>query len=141
MHVSINQKILKLNASQVSATDACVGHRDGKMTWKKTKAEFDSFADMYARFIAGDESRAPLNPGCRAAIDRLKPQTVLDCACGQGRSAIALKEEGISVHGSDISTEMNRLAEAMLARLGSASHSPFPLGTNFHSRLRGSSIS
>lgn len=88
------------------------------MTWKKTEAEFESFADDYARFMVGEQSRAPINPGCRAAIDRLKPETILDCACGQGRSSIALKKEGISVHGSDISPRMIRLARSNARKAG-----------------------
>lgn len=89
------------------------------MSWKKTEAEFDDFAEEYARFIVGDESKAAVNPGCQAVIDRLKPQSILDCACGQGRSSIALKKAGFSVHGSDISPEMIRLARgnARKARL------------------------
>ena len=86
--------------------------KERRISWKKTESEFDGFADDYARFIVSDASMSmpPVNPGCQAAIDRLQPQTILDCACGQGRSSIALKEAGFSVHGSDISPEMIRLA-------------------------------
>ena len=43
-----------------------------------------------------------MNSGCEGAISRLKPRSVLDCACG--RSAIALKKTGFSVHGSGLDT-------------------------------------
>jgi SAM-dependent methyltransferase len=82
------------------------------MSWKKTEAEFDNFAEIYARFIVGDKTMSIVNPGCEAAISRLKPRSILDSACGQGRSSIALKKAGFSVHGSDISAEMIRLARA-----------------------------
>lgn len=88
------------------------------MSWKKTEAEFDAFADDYARFIAADPRIPPMNPECRAAIDRLKPHSILDCACGQGCSAIALKKAGFSVHGSDISAEMIRLARRTAREAG-----------------------
>jgi len=80
------------------------------MSWKKTEAEFDDFAENYARFIVSEHGRAVVNPGCQAAIDRLKPKKILDCACGEGRSAIALKSAGFAVHGSDISPKMIKLA-------------------------------
>ena len=88
------------------------------MSWKKTEAEFNAFAEDYARFIVGDQSMAPVHPGCQATIDRLKPQTILDCACGQGRSSIALKKAGFSIHGSDISSEMIRLARGNASGVG-----------------------
>lgn len=88
------------------------------MSWDKTASEFDSFAEDYARFIVEDQGMPPVNPGCQAAIDRLKPETVLDCACGQGRSSIALKKAGFEVHGSDISPEMIRLARGNARKAG-----------------------
>lgn len=80
------------------------------MSWKKTEGEFDDFADDYNRFIVSEHSRSAVNPGCQAAIDRVKPKTILDAACGQGHSAIALKNAGVAVHGSDISPKMIKLA-------------------------------
>ncbi len=82
------------------------------MSWKKTEVEFDDFAGIYARFIVENKTMPLVNLGCEEAISRLKPRSILDCACGQGRSAIALKRTGLSVHGSDISAEMIRLARA-----------------------------
>lgn len=93
------------------------------MTWEKTRAEFDGFAADYARFIVGGKDRPPVEPGCRAAIDRFEPETILDCACGQGRSSIALRSEGRSVRGSDISPEMIRLARKNAREAGL--HVPF----------------
>jgi SAM-dependent methyltransferase len=80
------------------------------MSWNQTEAEFDDFAEDYARFIVGEHGRAIVNPGCQAAIERLKPKTILDAACGQGSSAIALKKAGFTIHGSDISPRMIKLA-------------------------------
>jgi len=89
-----------------------------KMSWTKTETEFDGFANDYARFIVGDPSKPPVNPACQTAIDRLKPRSILDCACGPGRSAIALKKAGFTVHGSDISPEMIRLARSNAREAG-----------------------
>lgn len=88
------------------------------MSWEKTEAEYNAFAEDYAGFIAVDNSMPPVKPGCQAAIDRLKPETILDCACGQGRSSIALTRAGFSVHGSDISSEMIRLARDKARKAG-----------------------
>ena len=90
------------------------------MSWKKTESEFDGFADDFARFIVSNASMSmpPVDPGCQAAIDRLQPQTILDCACGEGRSSIALKKAGFSVQGSDISRNLIRQARSNARKAG-----------------------
>ncbi len=88
------------------------------MSWKKTESEFDGFAETYAWMLNGDKTEAPLSPGCKAAIDKFGPRSILDCACGPGWSSIALKNAGFSVHGSDISAEMVRLARANARKAG-----------------------
>jgi 2-polyprenyl-3-methyl-5-hydroxy-6-metoxy-1,4-benzoquinol methylase len=103
--------------------------RRKKMNWKKTEAEFDNFTKIYARFIVGDKALPIMNPGCEAAISRLQPRSILDCACGQGRSSIALKKAGYIVHGSDISIEMIKLARMNARKAGL--HVPFTV-TGWH---------
>ena len=88
------------------------------MSWTKTEAEFDAFAETYAWMFGPDKTKDPLTAGCKAAIDRLQPHSILDCACGPGWASVFLKKSGFSVRGSDISARMVRLARANALKAG-----------------------
>ena len=55
-------------------------------------------------------SKEPLYPLCLKVLREHKPRSVLDCACGQGGPAIAMRQQGVSVIGTDISKELIKLA-------------------------------
>ena len=88
------------------------------MNWERTESEFDRFAQTLEWIFDEEKSKTPLNPGCRSAIERAEPCSILDCACGPGWGSIALKKAGYCVHGSDISSEMIRLARSRARRAG-----------------------
>ncbi len=88
------------------------------MNWKRTESEFDGFAKTYEWIFGEEKTKTPLTDACQSIIDRTKPLTILDCACGPGWSSIALKKAGYSVHGSDISGEMIKLARANARKAG-----------------------
>ena len=89
-----------------------------KVSWRKTESEFDSFAETYEWVFAPGKGEHRLGPSYMLAIKELKPRSILDCACGPGWSSIFLKKAGYSVHGSDISREMIRLARANARKAG-----------------------
>jgi glycine/sarcosine N-methyltransferase len=88
------------------------------MDWDKTTSEFNSFASEYEWLFGNEKAMNPIVSVCRKLIDRVQPRTILDCACGAGWSSIALKKEGRSVLGTDISEKMITLARANAKKAG-----------------------
>ena len=67
---------------------------------------YDDLAENYDRFVNWEARLAFEMPFFRSLFQDYHVRTVLDTACGTGRHAIALAEEGYQVTGTDISSNM-----------------------------------
>jgi len=67
---------------------------------------YDDLADDYDRFVNWEARLAFELPFFRSLLQAHGVRTVLDAACGTGRHAIALAQEGYRVTGTDISPNM-----------------------------------
>ena len=52
-----------------------------------------------------------LFPFCKKIFDENKVKSILDCACGTGKHAIAFSQLGFDVEGCDLSSEMVQCAK------------------------------
>ena len=80
------------------------------MSWEDTRREFKDFAATFDLIVRKTRAKSPLYPLCLKVLQEHKPRSVLDCACGQGGPALAIKKQRISVTGTDISKELIKLA-------------------------------
>ena len=67
---------------------------------------WDTFSADYDRFVNWEERLARELPFLEALLAEYEARTVLDVACGTGRHAIALAQQGYAVAGADVSQEM-----------------------------------
>ena len=78
---------------------------------------YDQFSTDYDRFVNWEERFTVEMPFLLAQLGTLKPVEdrpirVLDAACGTGMHAIRLAQEGFTAAGTDLSSEMVKLAQA-----------------------------
>ena len=78
---------------------------------------FDEFALAYDNTIDWDSRLKRELPFIISSISKKGDVRVLDIACGSGRHAIALAEEGMTVHGFDNSQSMITTAESLANEL------------------------
>jgi ubiquinone/menaquinone biosynthesis C-methylase UbiE len=72
---------------------------------------YDAFASNYDVMISGNRYNRNL-PFFKKIFDENKVKSVLDCACGTGKYAIAFSQLGLDVEGCDLSPEMVRHAKS-----------------------------
>jgi ubiquinone/menaquinone biosynthesis C-methylase UbiE len=73
---------------------------------KNDKDEFDRIAGRYERYVPWESRLAREIPFLEAQLRSARARTVIDCACGPGRHAVALARKNFEVTGLDVSEEM-----------------------------------
>ncbi len=71
---------------------------------------YDEFASKYDVMISSERYQRVM-PFFREILDEHKVQSILDCACGTGKYAIAFSQMGLKVEGCDFSSEMVQQAK------------------------------
>ena len=66
---------------------------------------YDAFAPKYDVMLSSERYQRII-PFCEKIFSEHKVKSILDCACGTGKHAIAFSRLGFQVEGSDLSSEM-----------------------------------
>lgn len=81
---------------------------------------YDEFSESYDGFVAWKSRLKNESPFFRKLFRRNRVRRVLDVACGTGKHAIALMQQGYEVVGADVSEGMIRRARENAAAAGLA---------------------
>jgi len=71
---------------------------------------YDSFASKYDVMLSSERYQRII-PFFKKIFDENKVKSILDCACGTGKHAIAFSQFGFRVEGCDLSSEMVQCAK------------------------------
>ena len=71
---------------------------------------YEAFASKYDVMLS-NERYQKIIPFCKKIFDENKVKSILDCACGTGKHAIAFAQLGFRVEGCDLSSEMVQRAK------------------------------
>ncbi len=74
-----------------------------------SKLFYDAFADKYEIMLSSERYQRVI-PFFKKIFAQHKVKSILDCACGTGRHAIAFSQLGFQVEGCDLSSEMVKQA-------------------------------
>ncbi len=78
---------------------------------------YDAFASKYDVMLSSERYQRII-PFCKKIFDENQVKSILDCACGTGKHAIAFSRLGFHVEGCDLSPEMVHCAKLNAASSG-----------------------